>query len=58
MGTSHSNLGEQLNTCWSFINLECKVENGLNWITKIEPEPMIEVSLVLYVIQLHDGQNH
>ena len=56
MGTSNS--GEQLNTCWSFNSLECEVENRLSWITKIELERMIEVSLVLYVRQLHDGQNH
>ena len=30
----------------------------LSWITKIEPKPMMEVSLVLSVRQLHDGQNH
>ena len=58
MGTFNSNSGEQLNTCWSFISLECEVENRLSWITKIEPEPMMEVSLVLSVRQLHDGQNH
>ena len=34
------------------------MENRLNWITKIEPEPMMEVSLVLSVRLLHDGQNH
>ena len=34
------------------------MENQLSWITKIEPELMIEVSLVLFVRQLHDGQNH
>ena len=58
MGTFNSNSGEQLNTCWSFNSLECEVENRLNWITKIELEPMMEVSLVLAVKQLHDGQNH
>ena len=58
MGTFNSNSGEQLNTCWSFNNLECELENRLSWITKIELEPMIEVSLVLSVRQLHDGQNH
>ena len=58
MGTCKSKSGEQLNTCWSFISLECEVENQLSWITKIEPELMIEVSLVLFVRQLHDGQNH
>ena len=58
MGTFNSNSGEQLNTCWVFINLECEVENQLSWITKIEPEPMMEVSLVAPVRQLHDGQNH
>ena len=34
------------------------MENRLSWITKIEPELMMEVSLVLSVRQLHDGQNH
>ena len=58
MGTFNSYLGEQLNTCWSFNSLECEVENRLSWITKIELEPMMEVSLVLSVRQLHDGQNH
>ena len=58
MGTFNSNSGEQLNTCWSFISLECEVENQLSWITKIEPEPMMEVSLELSVRQLHNRQNH
>ena len=58
MGTFNSNSGEQLNTCWSFISLECEVEKRLSWITKTEPKPMMEVSLVLSVRQLHDGQNH
>ena len=58
MGTFNSKLGEQLNTSWSFISLECEVENQLSWITKIEPELMMEVSLVLSVRQLHEGQNH
>ena len=58
MGTFKSKSGEQLNTCLSFICLECEVENRLSWITKIEPELMMEVSLVLSVRQLHDGQNH
>ena len=58
MGTFKSNSGEQLNTCWSFISPEYEVENLLSWITKIEPELMMEVSLVLSVRQLHDGQNH
>ena len=58
IGTFKSKSGEQLNTCWSFISLECEVENRLSWITKIEPELMMEVSLVLSVRQLHDGQNH
>ena len=53
MGTFKSKSGEQLNTCWSFISLECEVENRLSWITKIEPELMMEVSLVLSVRQLH-----
>ena len=57
MGTFNSNLGEQLNTRGSFNSLECEVENRLSWITKIELEPMMEVSLVLSVRQLHDGQN-
>ena len=34
------------------------MENPLSWISKIEPELMMEVSLVLSVRQLHDGQNH
>ena len=60
MGTikSKSKSWEQLNTCWSFISLEWEVENLLSWITKIEPELMMDVSLVLSVRQLHDGQNH
>ena len=58
MGTFKSKSGEQLNTCWLFISLECEVENRLNWMTKIEPELMMEVSLVLSVRQLHDGQKH
>ena len=58
MGTFNSNSGEQLNTCWSFNSLECELENRLSWITKIELEPMMEVSLVLSVRQLHNGQNH
>ena len=56
--TFNSNSGEQLNTCWSFISLECEVENRLSWVTKIEPEPMVEVSLVLSVKQLQNGENH
>ena len=58
MGTFNSNSGEQLNTCWSFNSLECELENRLSWITKIELEPMMEISLVLSVRLLHDGQNH
>ena len=58
MGTFNSDSGEQLSTCGSFNSLECEVENRLSWITKIELEPMMEVSLVLSVRQLHDGQNH
>ena len=58
MGTFNCNSGEQLNACWSFISLECEVENRLSWITKIEPEQVMEVSLVLSVRQLQDGQNH
>ena len=58
MGTFKSNLGEQLNTRCSYISLECEVENWLGRITKIEPELMMEVSLVLSSRQLHDGQNH
>ena len=57
MGTFNSKSGEQLNTCWSFISLECEVENRLSWITKIEPNLMMEVSLLLSVRQLHYGQN-
>ena len=58
MGTFNSNSGEQLNTRGVFNSLECEVENRLSWITKIELEPMLEVSLVLSLRQLHDGQNH
>ena len=58
MRTFNSNSGEQLNTSWPFNSLECEVENRLSCITKIELEPMIEVSLVLPVRQLHDGQDH
>ena len=58
MGTCKSKSGEQLNTCWSFISLECEVENQLSWITKIEPKLMMEIPLVLSVRQLHNGQNH
>ena len=58
MGIFNSRSGEQLNTCWSFISLECEVENRLSWIIKIEPELMMEVSLVLSVRELHDRQNH
>ena len=58
IGNFNSKLGEQLNTCWSFTSLECEVENQLSWITKIKPELMMEVSLVLSVRQLHDVQNH
>ena len=58
MGSFKSNSGEQLNTCWSFISPEYQVENLLSWITKIEPELMMDVSLALSVRQLHDGQNH
>ena len=50
--------GEQLNTCWSLISLECEVENWLSWITKIEPELMMEVYLVLSVRHLQDGKNY
>ena len=57
MRTFNSNSGEQLNTWWSFISLQCEVEKRLSWITKIEPELMMEVSLVVSVRQLHDGQN-
>ena len=56
MGTFNSNPGEQLNTCWSFISLEYEVENRRSWITKIEPESVMEVSLVLSVRQLHVGR--
>ena len=34
------------------------MKNRLSWITKIVLELMMEVFLVLYVRQLHDGQNH
>ena len=50
--------GEQLNTCWSLISLECKVENWLSWITKPELELMMEVYLVLSVRHLQDGKNY
>ena len=58
MRTFKSNSGGHLNTCWSFISPEYEVENLLSWITKIEPELMMEVSLVLSVRQLHDGQHY
>ena len=58
MGTFDSDSEEQLNSCWSFLSLECKMENQLRWITKIEPKLMMDVSLVLSVRQLHNGQNH
>ena len=58
MGTFKSKSGTQLNTCWSFISLECEVKNRLSWITKTEPELIMDVSLVFSVRQLHDGQNH
>ena len=58
LATFDSKSEEQLNTYWSFINLQCEVENPLSSITKIEPELMMEVCLVLSVRQLHDGQNH
>ena len=58
MGNFKCNSGEQLNTCWSFISPEYEVENLLSWITKINPELMMEVSLVLSVRQWHDRQNH
>ena len=53
MGPCNSNSGEQLNTRGSFNSLECEVENRLSWITKIELKPMMKVSLVLSVTQLH-----
>ena len=34
------------------------MENLLSWITKIELELMMEVSLLLAVRHIHDGQNH
>ena len=58
LGNFKSKSGEQLNACWSHISPEYEVENRLSWITKIEPELMMKVSLVLPVRQLHDGQNH
>ena len=58
MATFNFKSGEQVNTCWSFISLECEVVNRLSCITKIEPELTMEVSLVLSVRQLHEGQNH
>ena len=54
----NSDSAEQLNSCWSFFCLECEMKNRLNWITKIEPELMMELSLVLSVRQLHNGLNH
>ena len=57
MGIFNSESGEQLNS-WSFLSLECEMENRLSWITKIDPELMMEVSLVLSFRQLHGGQNH
>ena len=58
MGTSNSDSGKQLNTCWSFLSLEYEMENQLSWMTKTDPELMMEVSLIPFVRQLHDGQNH
>ena len=58
LGNFKSKSGEQLNACWSHISPEYEAENRLSWITKIEPELMMKVSLVLSVRQLHDGQNH
>ena len=58
MRTFNSNSVEQLDTCWSFISFEYEVENRLGWVTKIEPEPMMKVSLMLSVKQLHDRQTH
>ena len=58
LATFDSKSEEQLNTYWSFISLQCEVENPLSSITKIEPELMMEVCLGLSVRQLHDGQNH
>ena len=49
---------KELNTCFSIISLECEVGKRLSWITKIEPKPVMQVSLVLSVSQLHDGKNH
>ena len=58
MGTFNSDSWKQLNSCWYFLSLECEMENWLSWITKIEPKLMMELSLVLSVRQLHNGQNH
>ena len=53
----NSNSREQI-LAWSFISLEFDVEKQLSCVTKIEPEPMMKVSLVLSVRQLHNGRNH
>ena len=58
MGTSNSDSGEQLKSCWSFLSLECGMEKRLSWITKTDSELTMVVSIVLSVRQLHDGWNH
>ena len=58
MGTFNCNAGEQWNTSWSFISLQCEVWNQPSWMAKTEPKPMMEVSLVLSVRLLHDWWNH
>ena len=55
MGTSNSDSGEQLKSCWSFLSLECGMEKRLSWITKTDSELTMVVSIVLSVRQLHDG---
>lgn len=51
--TFNFNWEEQLNTC-----IQCDMKNRLSLITKTEPEPMMEVSLLLSVRQLYDEQKH
>ena len=58
IGTFNSDSGVQLNSIWSFLSLECEIEKQRSWITKIDPELMMEVSLLLCVRQSQDGQNH
>ena len=39
-------------------DFKCEEGNQLSWINKTQPEPMMEVFLVLSVRHLHDGQHH